>query len=74
MRERGSLAILVDELGAQSAALADLIARAERIDFAVGIFGVMRQLRELRFLIDIAHAQAAVLTAPDQQVEERANG
>jgi len=55
------LAILADELKAQSAALTDMIDAAHGLDFAVRLPGPMRQLEELQFHISKAAERAAQL-------------
>ncbi len=66
VREQGSLAILAGELQAQAAALDGLIASAGEFGFAISLPGPMRQLEELKFLIETAADQAAILARPDQ--------
>jgi hypothetical protein len=65
VRERGSLAILAAELRAQNDAIADLISSASEFGFAISLPGPMRQLEELKFLIETAEAQATILASPN---------
>ncbi len=60
-RERRSLAILAGELCAQALVLKELIEQADKHGFSLSLPGPMRQLEELKFLIDTAAAQASLL-------------
>ncbi len=63
LRERRSLAILAGELVTQGYALDSLIASAGDYGFSISLPGPMRQLEELKFLINTAETQASILAA-----------